>query len=134
MMHEIIEAKGETTFASAETRLGDFNKRRRVEELLRQHPITADNETAGIRRFLATGMHLDVGLVGGSDEFREKVRRFRKERSQQLRPKPHDAGLSGGHSLADCSALLAVSLMPSAISNAGFDRPRAACFTTTGGC
>lgn len=135
MMHEIIEAKGETPSASAETRLGDFNKRWRVEELLRQYPRTADDETGGIRHFLATGKHLGLGLVGGSDEFREKVTRVRQERSRHLRPKPHDAGLSGGHSWADRSALLAVSLMPSAISNGGFDGPSAACFTTSnGGC
>ena len=135
MMHEIIEAKGETTSASAQIRLGDFNNQRRIEQLLRRYPRTADGKTAGIRHFLATGKQLDVGLVGGSDEFREKVRRFRKERSRHLRPKPHDAGLSGGHSRADRSALLAVSLMPDANSNAGFDRPSEACFTTsTGGC
>lgn len=135
MMHEIIEAKEETTSASADTRLGDFNKRRRVKELLRQYPRTADGKTAGIRHFLATGKHLDVGLVAGSDQFREMVRRFHKERSRHLRSKPHDAGLSAAHSRADRSALLAVSLMPSAISNAGFERPSAACFTTSnGGC
>ena len=135
MMHEINEAKGETTSASAETRLGNFNRRRRVEELLRQYPRTADDEAAGIRHFLATGKHLDVGLVGGSDEFKEKVRCFRKEHSRHFRPKPHDAGLSSGHSRADRSALLAVSLVPGAISNAGFGRPGAACFTTSnGGC
>jgi hypothetical protein len=135
MMHEIIEAKGETTSASAETRLGDFNKRRRMEELLRRYPGTADDETARIRHFLAKGTHLDVGLVGGSDELGEKVRRFRTEHSRHLRPKPHDAVVPGGHYRADRSALLAVSLMPEAISNAGFGRPGAACFTSSkGGC
>jgi len=135
MTHEIIEAKGETTSASAETRLGDFNNRLQMEESLRQNPRVADDETAGIRHFLAKGTHLDVGLVGGSDELGEEVRRFRTERSRHLRPKPHDAGLPDGHSRADHSALLAVSLMLGAISNAGFGRSGAACFTSSkGGC
>ena len=131
MMHEIIETKGETTSASAETRSGDFNKRRRMEELLRRYSRTADHETAG--NFLAKGIHLDVGLVGGSDELGEKIGRFRTEHSRHLRPKPHDAGLPGGHPRTDRSALLAASLMPGAISNAGFGRPGAACFTSSKG-
>ena len=135
MTHEIIEAKGETTSANAETRLGDFNKQRRIKELLRRYLRTADDETAGIRHFLAKGTYVDVGLLGGSDELGEQVRRFRTEQSRHLRPKPHDAGLPGGHSRAGRSALLAVSLMPGAISNAGFGRSGAACFRSSkGGC
>jgi len=132
-MHEITEAKGETTFASAATRLADFNKRRRMEELLRRRPRTADHETAAIRHFLAKGAHLHAGLVRGSDEFGEMARRLLTEHSRHFRPKPHDAGLSGGQSPADRSALLAVSLMPGAISDAAFGCPGAACFTTSNG-
>ena len=134
MMHAVIEAQGETTPANAQTRSGDFNDRRWIQQSLRRYPRTADDETAGIPHFPAEGNHLDVGLAGGSDGFREKGTRFRKEHSRHLRPKPHDAGLFRGHSPANLRALLAVALVPGALSIGGFGRPGAACFTSNGGC
>lgn len=69
---------------------GDKAKRQRIEELLRRYPGTSDAETAEIRHFLATGSHLDVGLVSGSDEFREKVSAFKKQHRQHFRLKAHE--------------------------------------------
>jgi membrane protein required for beta-lactamase induction len=74
-------------------RYGDYQKRHQMEALLRRYPETSERETEEIIRFLATGNHLDVGLVSGSDEFKEKVARFRAEHSSHFRLKFREAML-----------------------------------------
>lgn len=69
---------------------GNTAKRKRIEQLLRNYPVTTEAETLEIRHFLATGSHLEVGLVSGSDEFREKVRAFRKDHRKHFRLKAHE--------------------------------------------
>ncbi len=64
--------------------LTDHAQRARAEELLRLYPDTTQEQTAEICRFLTKGRLLDVGLVGGSDEFRDKVAAFRKEHSRHF--------------------------------------------------
>ncbi len=78
---------------SAPARFGDFQKRQHIEGLLRRYPKTSEAETKEIIAFLATGNHLDVGLVSGSDELREKVARFRSEHSSHFRLKLHEVAL-----------------------------------------
>lgn len=68
----------------------DPEARARAEELLRLYPDTTDDETAEIRHFLTKGRILEVGLVSGSDEFREKVAAFRKEHDRHFRLKPRE--------------------------------------------
>ena len=74
-------------------RLGNPEKRQSIEGLLRRWPETTEAETAEILHFLASGNHLDVGLLSGSDEFREKVQRFRTEYRRDLRPKAREVFL-----------------------------------------
>jgi hypothetical protein len=52
-------------------------QRERAEELLSTYPDTTAEETAEIVRFLAKGMHLDVGLISARDEFKDKVAAIR---------------------------------------------------------
>lgn len=68
--------------------LDHTNKRKTIEALLRRYPETSEAETAEITRFLATGPHLDVGLIAGSDEFKEKVAAFRREHRRHFRLTP----------------------------------------------
>ena len=70
--------------------LTDPKGRARAEELLGRYPDTTVEETAEIRNFLTKGKILEVGLVSGSDEFRDKVAAFRKEHSRDFRLKPHE--------------------------------------------
>jgi hypothetical protein len=83
----VIEVRDVVSTGSADMKLGDRAKRQRIEELLRKWPDTKEAETAEIRHFLATGSHLDVGLVSGSDELRETVQRFRSANHQHFRLK-----------------------------------------------
>jgi hypothetical protein len=78
---------------STPARYGDYRKRQHIEALLRRYPVTSEAETTEIITFLATGNHLDVGLVSGSDEFAEKVARFRAEHRSHFRLKLHEAAL-----------------------------------------
>jgi hypothetical protein len=78
---------------SAPARFGDYQKRQHIEALLRRYPGTSEAETKEIITFLATGNHLDVGLVSGSDEFRQKVARFRSEHRGHFRLKVYEAAL-----------------------------------------
>jgi hypothetical protein len=68
--------------------LTDPAQRARAEELLRRYPDTTDAETGEIGKFLTKGRQLDVGMVSGSDEFREKVAAFREEHSRHFRLNP----------------------------------------------
>ncbi len=72
------------------SKLGDLGKRTHIEALLRRYPATSEAETGEIRHFLATGSHLDIGLVAGSDEFRDKVAAFRKEHRRHFSLKVHE--------------------------------------------
>lgn len=68
----------------------DPEGRAREQELLRLYPGTTDDETAEIRHFLTKGRILEVGLVSGSDEFRDKVAAFREEHDRHFRLKPRE--------------------------------------------
>jgi hypothetical protein len=70
--------------------LGNRKLRQEVEELLRRYPSISEGETAKVRNFLATGSHMDIGLVAGSDELKEKVIAFRKQHRRQLGLKLHE--------------------------------------------
>ncbi len=66
-------------------------RRQRIEELLRRYPSIRESETEEIVRFLATGPHLDVGLIAGSDEFADKVRALRKRHKKHFQLHFHEA-------------------------------------------
>lgn len=68
----------------------DPEGRARAEKLLRLYPETTEEETVEIRQFLTKGRILEVGLISGSDEFREKVAAFRKEHERHFRLKLHE--------------------------------------------
>ena len=89
----VVSVRGVAPADSAPARFGDFRKRQHIEGLLRRHPKTSEAETKEIITFLATGNHLDVGLVSGNDEFRDKVARFRGEHSSHFRLKLHEVAL-----------------------------------------
>ena len=71
--------------------LTDHAQRARAEELLRLYPDTTKEQTTEICKFLTKGRLLDVGMVGGSDEFKDKVAAFRKEQSRHFRLTPRQA-------------------------------------------
>ena len=75
------------TASNATSRLGNPDIRSRIEHLLRRYPDTSEAETGEVRHFLATGSHLDVGLVAGSDELADKVARFRSDHGGAFRLK-----------------------------------------------
>lgn len=56
--------------------LTDKEQRARAEELLLRYPATTEGEVAEIRLFLTKGRHYDVGMVEGSNAFRDKVAAF----------------------------------------------------------
>lgn len=68
----------------------DPEGRERAEKLLRLYPNTTEEETVEIRHFLTKGRILEVGLISGSDEFRDKVAAFRKEHERHFRLKLHE--------------------------------------------
>ncbi|MDT9600668.1 hypothetical protein [Sphingosinicella rhizophila] len=78
---------------SAPSHYGDHQKRQRIEGLLRRYPETNEAETKEIISFLTTGSHLDVGLVSGSDPFKDKVTRFRAEHGSHFRLKLSEVAL-----------------------------------------
>jgi len=63
----------------------DAAGRARAEKLLRSYPDVSDRETTEIIHFLKKGRLLEIGLVSGSDEFRQKVAAFRKEHARHFR-------------------------------------------------
>ena len=100
----VVEVR-DITASRPEVKLGDPAKRDRIEQLLRKYPDTSEDEVAEIRHFLATGNHLDVGLVAGSDQLKEKVQRFRKEHRQHFRLKFREAMMFLFVTLGPISAL-----------------------------
>ena len=89
----VVSVRDVSAADNAPARFGDHQKRQHIEGLLRRYPQTSEAETKEIITFLATGNHIDVGLVSGSDEFKEKVARFRAEHSSHFRLKLHEAAL-----------------------------------------
>jgi hypothetical protein len=89
----VVSVRGLTPADSGPARYGDLQKRQQIEGLLRRYPQTSEAETKEIITFLATGNHLDVGLVSGSDEFKDKVERFRAEHKSHFRLKLYEAAL-----------------------------------------
>lgn len=71
-------SKGDPAFSDP-VRLGH------IEELLRNYPHTSEAEAAEILEFLRYGKHMDVGLVSGSDEFRQKVALIRRDNQKVFR-------------------------------------------------
>jgi hypothetical protein len=63
-------------------------QRERAEKLLNAYPDISESETAEIVAFLAHGMHLDVGLVGARDEYREKIAAIRAAHPAAFRASP----------------------------------------------
>jgi hypothetical protein len=55
-----------------------------MEGILRRYPNINEEDTATILSFLRSGTHMDVGLVAGSDELKEKVIAFRKQHRRKL--------------------------------------------------
>ena len=76
--------------ASNDNNLGNRKGRQEIEDLLRRYPNIGEGDTARIRNFLATGSHMDVGLVAGNDELKDKVIAFRKQHRRQLGLKFHE--------------------------------------------
>ena len=71
--------------------LNGTGKRRHIEALLGRYPDLRDTEKAEVVHFLATGPHLDVGLIMGNDAFRAKVEEIRKANPSHFRLKLHEA-------------------------------------------
>ena len=71
--------------------LNRSSRRAEIEALLRRYPKTSEAETAEIVHFLATGPHLDVGLVAGNDAFSEKVAEIRNHNPSRFRLKLGEA-------------------------------------------
>ena len=90
---KVKEVRGFAVADTSPVSEGNITKRKRIEDLLRKYPRTTEAETLEIRHFLATASHLDVGLLSGSDEFRETVRAFKKEHSSHFRLKVHEVVL-----------------------------------------
>ncbi len=67
--------------------VGSPELRQRMEHLLRRYPDLSQEETKELLTFLRSGPHLDVGLVTGEDEFREKVRDIRTRYRSEFRLK-----------------------------------------------
>ena len=90
----VLEVRDVTSKGTHDSsRLGDKAKREHIEKLLRKYPDTKASETAEIRHFLATGSHMDVGLVAGSDEFAEKVRSFKRDHHGDFKLKAQEVAL-----------------------------------------
>jgi hypothetical protein len=70
--------------------LNRSGRRKEIEALLRRYPNVRDSETQEIVRFLATGPHLDVGLVTGNDELAEKVNAVRRANASHFKLKVHE--------------------------------------------
>ena len=66
------------------------SRRQRIEMLLGRYPATTEAENAEILHFLACGPHLDVGLVLGNDELKEKVGAFKRANASHFRLKPRE--------------------------------------------
>ncbi|MFN3389813.1 MAG: hypothetical protein ACK40O_12885 [Allosphingosinicella sp.] len=62
----------------AHPELDQNGRRKRIEDLLRRYPDIKEAETQEVVRFLATGPHLDVGLIAGNDSLADKVKAIRK--------------------------------------------------------
>ncbi len=90
---KVISVRDIAPAGPAPARYGDFHKRQHIEALLGRYPETSAAETAEIIAFLATGNHLDVGLVSGSDEMKGKVARVRAEHRRHFRLKLHEIAL-----------------------------------------
>lgn len=71
-------------------RYGDRQLRQEMEDILRRYPNISEEDTATVLNFLRTGTHMDVGLVAGSDELKDKVRAFRKQHRRKLGLKWHE--------------------------------------------
>jgi len=74
--------------------LGNRQVRQEIEALLQRYPNIGEGETARIRNFLTSGSHMDVGLVTGKDELKDKVAAFRKAHRQDFRLKLHEIGVA----------------------------------------
>ncbi|HEX8585877.1 MAG TPA: hypothetical protein VF680_15890 [Allosphingosinicella sp.] len=70
--------------------LNGTGKRKHIEALLRRYPDLRAAEQAEVVHFLATGPHLDVGLIMGNDAFRSKVEDIRKANPSHVRLKLHE--------------------------------------------
>lgn len=70
--------------------LNRSSRRREIEALLRRYPDIKESETAEIVHFVATGSHLDVGMIAGNDELRDKVEAVRKANPSAFRIKAHE--------------------------------------------
>ena len=88
-MAKVIDVRDASPATSSAAPEGVPSQRQRMEQLLRRYPNN-EAETEEIKRFLAKGSHLDVGLIAGSDEFRELVKRIREEHGSYFRLKLHE--------------------------------------------
>lgn len=71
--------------------LDHSGRRKRIESLLRRYPNIKEAETQEVVRFLATGPHLDVGLILGNDSLSEHVRAIRRANPSYFRLKKSEA-------------------------------------------
>ncbi len=89
----VIEVRDVPVPAKPAVHGGDPEKRKRIETLLRRYPDINEAEVAEIGHFLATGRHLDVGLVTGIDELKEPVRHFKQEHGRFFRLRAQEIAL-----------------------------------------
>ena len=79
--------------ASSKDETSRLLQREEVAELLKRYPDIDDREVRQILNFLSNGMHLDVGLIAGADEFRAKVAEIREKHSDHFRLRASEIGL-----------------------------------------
>lgn len=85
---KVVEVRDIHTSSKVDPAFTDPVRRGHVEELLRSYPHTSEAETAEILEFLRYDKHMDVGLVSGSDEFKQKVGIIRRENQKLFRVSP----------------------------------------------
>lgn len=92
-MKESTALQGRTQRSNFDHAFSDPARRANIETLLRAYPNTTEAETADILHFLSKGKHMDVGLVSGSDEFKDKVEQIKRENRDLFRVGPVEGAI-----------------------------------------
>ncbi len=82
---EVRDLRASVTYDPVHT---EPQRRARAEELLTAYPDVTSEEQSEIVDFLARGKHLDVGLVTGREEFKQKIEEIRSAHPAVFRMHP----------------------------------------------
>lgn len=93
MKHANVVEVRDVRASNDNVHLGNRQVRQDIEALLRRYPNIGEGDTAKIRNFLTSGSHMDVGLVAGNDELKEKVAAFRKAHCRDFRLRLHETAV-----------------------------------------